>query len=69
VCAEEEDVQPAGAREQRVGRQAHHGQDDAEGDADRHCDDGQLDRDDEPVEDAMIEQVFADDAPLEAGRP
>jgi len=64
-AAEEPDVERAGRGHQPVGRQAHDCQQDAQRDADRHRDRRQLDRHAQTAEDARVEQVIADDTPLE----
>ena len=66
-AAEEPDVEPARAREQRVRREPHDREHHAEHDPDRHRDHRQLDRHHQAREDAVVEQVFADDAPLKPG--
>ena len=66
--AEEPDVEPAHARQDRIHREAHDGEEHAEGDADRHRDDRELERDEDPVEDRGEEEVLADDAPAQSWR-
>ena len=60
---EEPDVEPAGPRDEPVGRQAHDGQDDPQEDPDDHRHHGQPDGLDDAPHDPRVEQIVADDVP------